>query len=207
MRPLGAKETGERTRGHYEDGLETGLDAQWAPPKSGPTPAWHKSHGKGYAEPMYVDIAGPESQYGCLAARPPNRRHAKISKCRAWVPREWNEIRRPSLKTFDCKSFEEPPDVEQEHVFTAQPPGGDVHPSQFLGWVDVAVGGTPPRQYEVSIRSSSGAASRTYVLQQPTMPVSFGALGPTSLLVTLGRSASLIRSNSNSSLGTATTPV
>ena len=57
------------------------------------------------------------------------------------------------------------------------------------------------------IRSSSGAASRTYVLQQPTMPVSFGALGPTSLLVTLGRSASLIRSNSNSSLGTATTPV
>ncbi|KAK7248731.1 hypothetical protein SO694_00040272 [Aureococcus anophagefferens] len=197
--PLGDPRTGERSRGHYEDGLETGLDARWAEPRRGPKPAWEKSHGKGHAEPMRVDIAGPASQYGCLAARPPDRAHAKISRCRAWVPREWNEIRRPALPSYDCKAFGAPPDVEPAISFTAQPPAPGQHPSQFVGFLDVAAGG---RTYEVSIRSTSGAASRSYVLVQPSTPLAFAATGPACLCVTLARSASLQRSNSNSSMGT-----
>ena len=197
--PLGDPRTGERSRGHYEDGLEAGLGARWAEPRRGPKPAWEKSHGKGHAEPMRVDIAGPASQYGCLAARPPDRAHAKISRCRAWVPREWNEIRRPALPSYDCKAFGAPPDVEPAISFTAQPPAPGQHPSQFVGFLDVAAGG---RTYEVSIRSTSGAASRSYTLVQPSTPLAFAATGPACLCVTLARSASLQRSNSNSSMGT-----
>ena len=148
---------------------------------------------------MRVDIAGPASQYGCLAARPPDRAHAKISRCRAWVPREWNEIRRPALPSYDCKAFGAPPDVEPAITFTAQPPAPGQHPSQFVGFLDVAAGG---RTYEVSIRSTSGAASRSYTLVQPSTPLAFAATGPACLCVTLARSASLQRSNSNSSMGT-----
>ena len=103
------------------------------------------------------------------------------------------------IPSYDCKAFGAPPDVEPAISFTAQPPAPGQHPSQFVGFLDVAAGG---RTYEVSIRSTSGAASRSYTLVQPSTPLAFAATGPACLCVTLARSASLQRSNSNSSMGT-----
>lgn len=122
---------------------------------------------------------------------------------RAWVPREWNEIRRPENAAFDCRSFTAAPDTERTHLFEARPPGGDRHPSAFLGWIECHVG-TPPRTYEVSIRSTNGTASRSYVLLAPTLPIHFGPDGPACVLVCLGRAPDRFgRANSDSSCGTA----
>ena len=83
--PLGEAGTGERERGHYEDGLITGLDAAWAKAGPGnPVPSWLKSNGVGYAEPMRVDVAGPRSPYGNLATTGGGARSArKIARTRA----------------------------------------------------------------------------------------------------------------------------
>ncbi|KAH8048163.1 hypothetical protein JL721_12030 [Aureococcus anophagefferens] len=131
--------------------------------RRGPKPAWEKSHGKGHAEPMRVDIAGPASQYG---ASPRGRRTGPTPRsagaaCAATSgTRSGGRPSRPTTQGLRRAAGRRAGDI----VHGAAPAPGQ-HPSQF--GFSTAAG---DRTYEVSIRSTSGAASRSYVLVQPSTP-------------------------------------